>query len=617
ASTLLTKDDRFCEATAIILERQFADYLEDTGLSDPQNRSNLALTTCEGRDWLAWTLEKPLPAGDDEGNVVTRTIGTSGETNCDIGYMLGEFIQYLLDTKKKVSLKHMWENYSNSLGFHGMLIDFFGFKTDNEFTIAYEKFCKKYMKEIVADQVKDNNGAYKRGLLDKPRAFNPRYSVQRIENICMNVNGHGMFTNYKAWAYGAKVFQFRPSQNEAKLRYNAFIVPSKSISQGMLKTVVLDSKYKYNESSCFFAEIKTARNDANVVPTNVVLFYRPAISGVDITDDWWVDVVAMYEPTQKVSVRGANDSKECISVMPNARPMGRILEKHYVTGMQILCKNNKTGRKSQISIIVDDCGSAVEFPYQQLGLTKDGDIDVSFASRWYYLCEGEETLYYSPATEWVDYKRKGKEQKKEEPKPKEEEKVVPVQKSEPEPASNYSYSGSFEVFNHAGLCYDHPPVIGHVSVSGNSIKITIPAHKRTWSGGGLTSVYDASSIDVTFVGKVYYSEETKSYSIGFSDIKEIKMSSFSTKEVSDHPEDKYHSVHIEYYKEHELTKNRRIHVPTISGKELDLEFDVDCRFTWETDKDGKHTSTNDCKHNWKPYHGEWYTTWNHIQGKMQ
>ena len=83
------------------------------------------------------------------------------------------------------------------------------------------------------------------------------------------------------------------------------------------------------------------------------------------------------------------------------------------------------------------------------------------------------------------------------------------------------------------------------------------------------------------------------------------------------PEDKYHSVHIEYYKEHELTKNRRIHVPTISGKELDLEFDVDCRFTWETDKDGKHTSTNDCKHNWKPYHGEWYTTWNHIQGKMQ
>ena len=489
ASTNFTKDDRLCEATAIILERQFADYLEAQGLSDPNNRADLALTSCEGREWLSWTLEKPLPANSDDGdNPVSVAAGAGGLLNCDIGYMLGEFIQFLLDTKdSKVTLKKIWENYNYSLGFHGMLMKYFGFKSDSEFALAYENFCKKYMKEIVSEQAKADNKAYKRGLLDKPVAVSPRYSVHRFSNLSMNVHGHGVFSNYTAGAYATKVFQFVPHKDCAKLKYNTFIYPSPVISQGMLKTVVLDSKYHYNDSKPFFAEIKTNHTDS-VVPSNVVLFYRPNISGVEMTNDWWVDVVTLFEPEEKPVVR-ADDKENVFVVDTRVRPQNNLVQKGYVSGMEILARNVKTGRKYIKKIENGDCGKEKDILYSDLGVSEfDRDYEVSFATRWYYHNEEQKLYYYSPCTDSVTCKRESEPVKVEPVKPKEDD------VTESKPRRNTGINADFRVTyfwkddlrnnndTNSPLveAYKENEVIGHVTLSKTNFTLTVPAHNLKW-----------------------------------------------------------------------------------------------------------------------------------------
>lgn len=489
ASTNLTKDDRLCEATAIILERQFADYLEAQGLSDPKKRADLALTSCEGREWLSWTLEKPLPASSDDGdNPVSVAMGAAGLLNCDIGYMLGEFVQFLLDTKdSKVTLKKIWENYDYSLGFHGMLMKDFGFKSDSEFSLAYENFCKKNMKKIVSEQVKPNNMAYKRGLLDKPVVVSPRYSVHRFSNLSMNVKGHGAFSDYTAGAYATKVFQFVPHKDCAKLKYNTFIYPSPVIGQGMLKTVVLDSKYNYNDGKPFFAEIKTSRTDS-VVPSNVVLFYRPNISGVEMTNDWWVDVVTLFEPEEKPVVR-ADDKENVFVVDTRVRPENTIVQKGYVSGLEILARNVKTGRKYVKRIENGECGKSEEILYRNVGVSElDRDYEVSFATRWYYRNEEQKLYYYSPYTDSVTCKRE-REPVKEEPVKPEEDDVT-----ESKPMKNTGIDADFRVTyfwkddvgdahdtNRALVnAYNENEVIGHVTLNKTNFTLTVPAHNLKW-----------------------------------------------------------------------------------------------------------------------------------------
>ena len=540
ASTTLTKDDRLCEATAVILERQFADYLEAHGLSDPNNRADLALTSCEGREWLSWTLEKPLPANsDDEDKPISVAMGAAGLLNCDIGYMLGEFIQFLLDTKdNKVTLKKIWENYDYSLGFHGMLMNDFGFKSDSEFALAYENFCKKYMKEIVSEQVKADNKAYKRGLLDKPVSVSPRYSVHRFSNLSMNVKGHGAFSDYTAGAYATKVFQFVPHKDCVKLKYNTFIYPSPVISQGMLKTVVLDSKYNYNDSKPFFAEIKTNRTDS-VTPSNVVLFYRPNISGVEMTNDWWVDVVTLFEPEEKPVVR-ADDKENVFVVDTRVRPENTLVQKGYVSGLEILARNVKTGRKYVKRIENGDCGKSEDILYRNVGVSEfDRDYEVSFATRWYYRNEEQRLYYYSPYTDSVTCKRESEPVKEEPVKPREDD------VTESKPMRNTAINADFRVTyfwrddigdardDNSALknAYKENEVIGHVTLNKTHFILTVPAHNLKW--GDYT--FEIPGVTVTSPPVVNVYKDLEMYSVNIDKLS-VSPSTMEFKEYLKRPD---------------------------------------------------------------------------------
>lgn len=492
ASTTLTKDDRFCEATAVILEEQFADYLESCGLSDPKRRSDLALTSTEGRGWLAWTLEKPVPANSKDGdNYIQSLVGSASQINCDIGYMLGEFLQYLfnnhlLNNDKEMTLKYMLENYEGSLGFHGMMMKFFNL-SETQFQVAFEDYCKTFMDLIVKDQtsMKDNE-AMARGLLDNPVTISPRYCVHRIRNFAMNLNGNSTFNNYQAWAYGIKVFQFVPHKSCDTLKYHVFAVPSPAIDQTMLKTIVLNKNYEYKDETPRVAVAKDD-NKPQIVPANVAFYYRPAISGVEITNDWWVDVVALFQPEEKPVVKRADDDEKAFIIDTRVRPAREFIQSGYVTGLQLAGINNKTKKRYVKYIDLEDIGKDVEFLYYDLGIsTFDDDRDVSFATRWYYRDEIEKREYNSPPSGVTDYKSKGEPIEVPQEEPQDEPKETP---SAPHIERDFHFViipyfrhdllkmgyDSYTTFGETVLDDSDKPFC-HMSVTPESFSLTIPSY---------------------------------------------------------------------------------------------------------------------------------------------
>lgn len=411
ASTLLTKDQRLCEATAIILERQFMEWLKSEKLLKAGSDIEETLTKTEGKfHWFSWTLERPIPtsatSAKDALMMIKSFLGLDDPQNTEMGYMLGEFLQYLLDKHKdkKVTLLKIFENYRKSDGLGGMLRNVFELD-ENSFYNDFQNFCEKHMKTMVKDQTDVGNEALTAGYLSDKKKISHENGYHRITNIAMDKK------TQEAWGNAMRIFTFEPDVNKGtnvdmrKKRYNVYLFPSPAVNKTALKTVVITDSLKYSRPNPNFGELNKDRNPKNPVPAHVALLYRPEISKETIDGNWWVDVLALFEPENRVTTQYDNGT-EALLVYPNVKPSQTMIDAGFLTGMQIVLKNNKTGKKKLYEISVNDWHKYEVVLCEELGIDPHEGIDVSLASRWYYQ-DINGTRYYGPGTEVTEYTQKG------------------------------------------------------------------------------------------------------------------------------------------------------------------------------------------------------------------
>lgn len=482
-STLFKKEQRLCEATAVILERQFVEWLKKQNELKAERGADVSITDTDDLFWLAWTLERPIPtnaAGKDIVSMIKTFLGASDPQNTDMGYMLGEFIQYLLDHKnKKVTLLKIFENYNYSKGFAGMLRDVFGFKNDNEFYEFYERFCKEHLNDIVTKQTASND-ALNEGMLDTPKKIDYVTPVYRISNIAMQK------TEHKARPFAIRTYQFVPKFAQdidmRRKKYNMLLVPSPAVNDSVLKTFLLTPDVKWPKDSLHFREINKDRKKLTPVPANVVMLYKPGIYEETIDDSWWVDAIALFEP-EKPSV-SYDHVHERLLVMHNMKPCDKLFKRDYVSdlsGLQLVVKDNKTGRKKTDKMTLLAWHKYFDVFLRDMGIDPNGDVDISLSTRWFLYLENGET-YYGPASEKVQYTKKGKQNANEnvnEEEENEEEEGEPIVIIGPE-AQKDGYDVEFDLnnigtFSLTGDGYDQAQKVkAHLIIDSHQFSLTVP-----------------------------------------------------------------------------------------------------------------------------------------------
>lgn len=483
-STMVTKEQRLCEATAVILERQFVEWLKKQNELKAERGVDVSITDTDDLFWLAWTLEKPIPintANKDIGSIVKTKLGVSDPQNTDMGYMLGEFIQYLLDHKnKKVTLLKIFENYDYFKGFAGMMRDDFGFKDDNEFYEYYERFCKKHLERIVKKQAM-GNAAHSEGMLDMPQQLDYGNTIYRISNIAMEKSEH------KARPFAMRVFQFVPKMdkgrdNMVRKKYNMLLVPSAAIDSNTLKVFLLTPDQEWPKDSLYFREMNKDRNTLEPVASNVAMLYKPGIYKHTIDDSWWVDAIALFEPEKPTF--SYDETNERLMVMHHMKPDDKLFKRNYVSDMsslQLSVKDNKTGRKKTYNMMLLAWNKYFDVFLRDLGIDPNGDVDISLSIRWRLYLENGET-YYGPASEKVQYTKKGKQkanEKEDEEEENEEEEGEPIVITGPE-AQQDGFNVEIDLnnigtFSLTGDGYDQAQKVkAHLIIDSHQFSLTVP-----------------------------------------------------------------------------------------------------------------------------------------------
>lgn len=394
----------FFEAIGSVTEHWFTAWMKKKGYIDIEDtESEDAMKRFEYADrdkkqLLAWPLQLEYPNKKKfMGVKIPEMWG---------GYMLGDLVQFLCDNKKKVSFNEIMTNYAYNKTFLQDLKDIFGIKSSSEFGELYTKFCFKFMPEIFKSQ----QGLSDKNLLKLHYKHTPTDCVVRLKDF--GLNG----TN-KAYPFAVKVTQFAtPIDNPP---YSLVAVPSKKVYDHELMFTFLEGdSLQPTKESLFIApcEKKYERR------AQVAIIYREFARVPTFDNDYYIDIVALYQPKEP-KVLGPTKDGTGINVHTGDKPAAKLLEdpkNPYVTGMQMVVINNKTGKKKIFNIPLEQCGQEVKIPLASIGITKAGDIDISLRTRWYYEKKYGKT-YYSPATERVNYKKQKAQEEQ-------------IQTTEPEPS---------------------------------------------------------------------------------------------------------------------------------------------------------------------------------------
>lgn len=420
----LFKDMRFFEATASVVEHQFGDWLREHNYITYDPRSDaggiqLGYTSRKNHHLLGWTLIKEMPK-----------IKGVDDLNVEGGYMLGDLLQFLLDKKGDVSFPDMMERYAYNKTFAQSLMDIFNINTEGAFTKLYEEFCEKHIIAILAEhKIASNNDAYQAFTIPDQK-HNMDQCVVRIKHfghespkINFMMDSESLTesmqpTAQRAYPYAVKTFavnewslkddkKMASADNVLSPHYALFAVLSPKIQPNQLKFTFLDryNEHKYAQNSLYFNPCI----GGYYRQVDAALLFRPAIGEVILNDeDYWIDIVALYEPTLTPHVEGISNDRKGLLVDTKDEPTIALEKKGYVSGMQLCVVNNKTRVQKNFNVPLKLCGDKVKLPYKSIGITDKNKVDVTIRSRWLYRTEDGKTTYYGAAGKPVHYTLNGK-----------------------------------------------------------------------------------------------------------------------------------------------------------------------------------------------------------------
>lgn len=418
----LVRDNRFIEALGALSEHWFARWLKKHGYIsiDPDSKEAVEALDYANqtfKELYAWPFGKEWPKG---------LLGI-GDVNTEGGYMLGTFVQYLCDNVPggdKVTFDHMMRNYSVDKGFYRDMIDIFGIKNKGEFAKYFEGYCRKYIKEIVNRQ-KSHMATLKIG--DSPSAKNVLFPTQFHKHYtCVKrFDELGFNGTQKGEPFTIRLMQMYATKDPADktLPYVVFAVPSERVQPSEVYFTLLDGEdHKPAKDRYFIAPWKNAQGVSDRIISYGVVITRPDAANAVFDYNYYIDLVAFYQPDYEPAVRGRSKDGAGLNIDTGPTPTYDLLSHGYVTGMQLAVVNHKTGKSKTFNVPLRLCGKTVKLDFAKMGITNPDDIDISVRSRWYYKHPNGKT-YYSPATDRVNY-RKQKEkvtQKTEKVKPEEED----------------------------------------------------------------------------------------------------------------------------------------------------------------------------------------------------
>ena len=392
----LFKNDRFMEATGALVEHFFARWLMSkdmaprmTDLKSVQARDIFGFSDRDEKQMLSTALERDNPSYQG----VTLPVNTAG-------YMLGDLLQYLYDHRPYPSVPFTMNTLMIYYGYdHGFLESVRTAFTIREETFFkyYEGFCEEFFEEIDNKQTQYRN-AYNEKMLPEVQ-HKPEQCVMRVSRLGENGTSYGYPYTVRALDVSA-----RPGANGRRL-YNLFAVPSEKVLPSEMRFAFFDEKTKkFTEDGLFYDISATGRSPFYC---SAALMSRPGSKDLYMGDDYYYDVVAFYQPEAKPSVVGPSEDKRGLLVKVNVTPSAELKEKNYVTGLQVVVKNNKTGRQKTFYALADGMKPQYVARYDLLGITDTTDIDVSLRSRWYY-DSPKGGHRYSPYTDPVEYVVKNK-----------------------------------------------------------------------------------------------------------------------------------------------------------------------------------------------------------------
>ncbi|MCR5679887.1 MAG: hypothetical protein K6G08_06740, partial [Prevotella sp.] len=487
------KDQRFLEAMGAVSEYRYARWLSSKRLimGNPFNSGNMTMySNRRKKEYHSWPLAYSCPASFGAGQVMV---------NVEAGYVMADLLDYMNDNKEEKNFEQMMQGYSYLDGFLGSLKAVWGIGSDQAFVQYFEKFCQKYAKDICDRQSSFSNNPANAHLVIRDREHSPGMCVVRLKGSDFGYDG-----KQKAYAFSAKSVKLTPKQltgSNQDLPYTLFAVPSPRVKPGELRFTFLEG------SDMAFAQnphyIKPCSGGNVAKAAYGLLMTRPGIEGETLDDSYYIDIVALYKPQQEPQVKGMSNDGTGLIVDTRVAPAYELKRNHLITGMQILVTNNKTGLYKGFSVDLDHCGQEVKIPYEKIGVTDKGDVDVTMQARWYYEYDPGKN-YYSPATDKVNYKLKDEQEQQDTQQTTPGEEVDPD--SQEESGEDYGepvlLDAKFLIKSiaHCGIKSD-TKLYGRLVLTKDHFTINVPAYHWPFSDPAIHQTRDNASPALEIKGK--------------------------------------------------------------------------------------------------------------------
>lgn len=392
-TSVLVSDLQFFEAIGSVTEHWYAAWLKKKGyvkIADTESAEAMTLFQyClrDGKQMLAWPLGIAYPKKETIGLDDPKTFG---------GYMLGDLVQFLCDNKKKVTFDRIMTHYAYNKSFLQDMKDIFSVENDRDMAILYEKFCWKYMAEIVRMQDMWRGKKEGKGHLIPSVQLTPQLCVKRVTDL-----GHKGTTQAKPFA--VKTVEIDTKTDRP---YTLFAVPSEKVQVQTLKFAFLEGDSMQQAKDRL--RLEPCKKDKVPSTCHAVIFPRPGIEEETMDREVYFDIIALYQPEHQPEVKGETKDGDGLLVELPDEPNSKLTQLKYLSGMQIAVVNQKTKQAKTFDVPLQLCGKEAKVPYEflkSIGIDDPEDISVRVSSRWYYK-DKDGNIYYSPATKRTVYTRK-------------------------------------------------------------------------------------------------------------------------------------------------------------------------------------------------------------------
>ncbi|MBR1448320.1 MAG: hypothetical protein IJ588_06200 [Prevotella sp.] len=390
----LLQERRFFEALGSWVEHDYAAWMKQQGYIDYDPEEDQTMSTgFSGRDCkelLANSLFPSYPARFGKGYYDANTEG---------GYMLGDFLQWMQLNKGKRDGNQMMTDFDASKGFGGLVRDIWG-QNEEQFRQCFKDFCQAHMREIATSQAsysKNRNNTTDPIIHDVTHSM--AFPVMHISQFGSDDPSTG--------ALSIRTIHIKADSSVIIKPYSLFAVDKTFVTElvqwpstfaikddSHWLSFVNSDDFRYTEDPLADWPCKNNRfvRDAYAA---YLQYGKGSVSGN-------LDIVALYRPTAKPSVRGRSRDGRGLNINVGETPPPPECYGDYLTGMQISIRNNKTQQIKTYRNTVDDWKDRFVAPYDALGITDTIDIDLSLQSRWYYQAP-DGKRFFSPTCETVKY----------------------------------------------------------------------------------------------------------------------------------------------------------------------------------------------------------------------